>query len=92
MHAIGRRELLLSATALVLVGCNSGGGEGPGITEDDVVLGAENAPVTLVEYASTTCPHCATFHNEVWEDLKTNYIDTGRVRFVFREFPRRRPK
>jgi protein-disulfide isomerase len=51
------------------------------------VLGNANAPVTLVEYASTTCPHCAEFHEEAWEQLKTNYIDTGRVRFVFREFP-----
>jgi protein-disulfide isomerase len=52
-----------------------------------MVLGAANAPVTLIEYASATCPHCAHFHETVWDQLKANYIDTGRVRFIFREFP-----
>ena len=86
MIAIGRRNLLLGATALALVAaCNSAGGAA--ISADDVVLGAENAPITLIEYASTTCPHCAAFHAEVWDRLKENYIDTGRVRMVFREFP-----
>lgn len=85
MIAIGRRKVLLSGAALALVAaCGGGGG---GIGADDVVLGAENAPVTIIEYASTTCPHCAALHEASWEQLKTNYIDTGRVRFVFREFP-----
>jgi protein-disulfide isomerase len=52
---------------------------------DDVVLGQANAPVTIVEYASVGCPHCATFHVEVWPQLKARYIDTGKVRFVYRE-------
>lgn len=51
----------------------------------DMVLGAEDAPIELIEYASFTCPHCANFHDAVFEDLKTNYIDTGKVRFVHRE-------
>lgn len=87
MLAIGRRELLLGASALVLAGCGGGGGGGASISADDMVLGDPNAPVTLIEYASTTCPHCAAFHEEAWEQLKTNYIDAGRVRFVFREYP-----
>jgi protein-disulfide isomerase len=87
MFAIGRRELLLGVSALVLAGCGGGGGGGAGVSADDMVLGDANAPVTLIEYASTTCPHCAAFHEEAWEQLKTNYIDTGRVRFVFREYP-----
>ncbi len=86
MFAIGRRTLLLGASALALVGCNNASG-GAEIGPDDMVLGADNAPVTLIEYASTTCPHCAEFHETVFEQLKTNYIDTGRVRYVFREFP-----
>lgn len=53
----------------------------------DNTLGDPNAPVTIVEYASMTCPHCASFHNEVFEQFKAAYIDTGRVYFVFREFP-----
>ncbi len=51
----------------------------------DMVLGDPNAPITLVEYASFTCPHCASFHNNVFKQLKADYIDTGKVKFVFRE-------
>ncbi len=54
---------------------------------DDKVLGNENAPVTIVEYASMTCGHCGSFHNTVFPQLKEKYIDTGKVRFIFREFP-----
>ena len=53
----------------------------------DLWLGDKAAPVTIVEYASTTCSHCATFHNTTFKELKTKYIDTGKVRFVLREFP-----
>ena len=53
----------------------------------DKVLGAEDAPVTVVEYASMTCPHCASFHNDTFDAFREKYIDTGQVRFVFREFP-----
>jgi protein-disulfide isomerase len=53
----------------------------------DKVLGDENAPVTVVEYASMTCPYCATFHAETYPQLKEKYVETGKVRFVFREFP-----
>src|SRR5690606_17709602 len=50
-------------------------------------LGDPNAPVTIVEYASLTCSHCASFHQETFGPLKEKYIDTGKVYFVFREFP-----
>jgi protein-disulfide isomerase len=53
----------------------------------DKILGDENAPVTIVEYASMTCGHCANFHKGTWPDLKKDYIETGKVRFIFREFP-----
>jgi protein-disulfide isomerase len=53
----------------------------------DVVIGASDAPVTIVEYASMTCLHCAVFHTTTYEELKRKYIDTGKVRFVLREFP-----
>jgi protein-disulfide isomerase len=53
----------------------------------DQVLGAADAPVTIVEYASMTCGHCAAFHEKTYPELKKRYIDTGKVRFVFREFP-----
>lgn len=53
----------------------------------DMALGKEDAKVTIVEYASMTCPHCAHFHETTYPELKTKYIDTGKVRFIFREFP-----
>lgn len=53
----------------------------------DRVLGKADAPVVLIEYASATCPHCAEFHKTVLPQIKSEYIDTGKVRFVFREFP-----
>jgi protein-disulfide isomerase len=51
------------------------------------VMGQENAPVTIIEYASMTCSHCATFTLGTFPKLKAKYIDTGKVRFIFREFP-----
>lgn len=53
----------------------------------DMVLGEADAPVTIVEYMSLTCPHCASFHNETFAALKEKYIDSGQVRFIVRDFP-----
>ena len=53
----------------------------------DVTLGPADAKVTIIEYASLTCSHCAAFHKETWPELKKRYIDTGKVRFTLREFP-----
>ncbi len=53
----------------------------------DISLGKEDAPNTIVEYASMTCPHCAEFHKTVLPELKTKYIDTGQARLILREFP-----
>ena len=53
----------------------------------EMALGDEKAPVTIIEYASMTCPHCAAFHASTYPELKKRYIDTGKVRFIFREFP-----
>ncbi|MGE0421122.1 MAG: DsbA family protein [Reyranellaceae bacterium] len=55
--------------------------------EKDHILGSADAPITIVEYASMTCSHCAAFHNEVLPQLKTKYIDTGKVRLIYRDFP-----
>jgi protein-disulfide isomerase len=53
----------------------------------DMALGPKGAPVTIIEYSSMTCSHCATFGETVFPRIKSKYIDTGNVRFVFREFP-----
>ena len=57
------------------------------LTEDDFIIGNNNAPITIIEYASMSCSHCANFHNNTLPDLKKEYIDTGMVKFVFRDFP-----
>jgi protein-disulfide isomerase len=53
----------------------------------DMALGPANAPVTITEFASMTCPHCAAFNENVFPKIKSTYIDTGKIRYVFREFP-----
>ena len=53
----------------------------------DMVLGDDKAPVTIIEYASMTCPHCAHFQETTFPELKKRYIDTGKVRYISREFP-----
>lgn len=53
----------------------------------DMVMGDDKAPVTIIEYASMTCPHCAHFQETTFPELKKRYIDTGKVRYIFREFP-----
>src|SRR3981189_3960057 len=53
----------------------------------DMALGPANATVTITEYASMTCPHCANFNETVFPKIKSEYIDSGKIRYVFREFP-----
>ena len=88
-----RRQLLTGAAgiaAAALAGLNAARAQtklpdaGP---LGDVWLGSADAKVTIVEYASMTCSHCAHFHEATWPELKKKYIDTGKVRFTLREFP-----
>jgi protein-disulfide isomerase len=53
----------------------------------EMIMGNDKAPVTVIEYASMTCPHCAFFQEKTFPELKKRYIDTGKVRYIFREFP-----
>jgi protein-disulfide isomerase len=95
---ITRRELVVSTSALIAAGVILGSAPlalaQPTAEEllrpgplPDMVLGKADAPVTIIEYASMTCPHCANFHKTTYPALKTKYIDTGKVKFIFREFP-----
>lgn len=58
----------------------------PGETPD-IVMGNADAPYTIVEYSSMTCPHCAAFHKDVLPQIKAKYIDTGKAKYIIREFP-----
>jgi protein-disulfide isomerase len=57
------------------------------VQPNDHVLGDPNAPITLLEYASLTCPHCAAFHTQILPEIKKKWIDTGKVKLIYRDFP-----
>lgn len=84
MRLFDRRLVLALGLALSLTACNNGGGAAA--AADDMTLGDPNAKVTVVEYASASCSHCARWNEEVWPTFKTKYVDTGRVHYVFKEF------
>lgn len=95
------RAALLVAPLLVIAACGNASsdngkdaGKTPAAAENgmellatDMVLGDPKAPVTLIEYASVTCPHCAAFHEQIMPGIKEKYIETGQVKLIFREFP-----
>ncbi len=91
----------MAGTALALSACGGGdsssstaasGGGGEYTVADDYILGNANAPVTLVEYASVSCGACAYWHQNVYPEVKSQYIDTGKVKYVFRPFPAGEPQ
>ena len=90
-----RRAAVAGFSLIALTACGaadtSNAQEGtPGSSElalTDITLGDADAPITIVEYASWTCPACLQFHNDVIPMLKADYVETGQVKFVFREFP-----
>ena len=56
-------------------------------TDEEIFLGNKDAKIVVIEYASMTCIHCANFHKEVYPKIKKNYIDTNKIKFIFRDFP-----
>lgn len=93
-----RRSAVMAAAALALAACGSSsdGNESTADTNDssgdavvlqDIIFGDPDAPVTLIEYASWTCPACLDFHTRIMPTVQSDYIETGKVRIVFREFP-----
>jgi protein-disulfide isomerase len=96
MKTLNRRDLLLGTTAAAAVALFAAPAFAQGVDLaqlykepelGDMWLGNKDAKVTVIEYASASCPHCAKFHNEVYGQFKAEYIDTGKIRFIFREFP-----
>ncbi len=92
--ALTRRFLLAALSAAVLASASAvvaqssiGARAARPVSLPDMALGPANAPITIVEYASMTCPHCADFAQNVLPMLRSKYIDAGKVHFVFREFP-----
>lgn len=94
-----RDTLILAASATIASFSGLGAAQAQEGTQHDVaklaqvavpdrVLGSADAKVTVIEYASPTCPHCAQFHNNVYPQFKTDYIDTGKVKFILRPFVR----
>lgn len=82
------RRLALAASlsvGLLSIGLPAGAQTGPAVTADDMILGNARAPVTIVEYGSAACTHCAAWARDVYPAFKAKYIDTGKVRYVFRE-------
>ncbi len=96
-----RRFLRLAASCLIALGLGLAAGAAQAQAQTvipldqlmapgplpDIALGSPSAAVTIVEYASMTCPHCAAFHESTWPALKAKYVDTGKARFILREFP-----
>jgi protein-disulfide isomerase len=93
-NTMNRRQIMMAGAALAAYGSVSGGLLAPNpalaaeeIFEDDRILGDANAPVTIIEYASLTCPHCAAFHGGTLQQLKETWIKEGRARLVYRDYP-----
>ena len=92
-----RRDIIVGGSALLLLaafGVRPGRAETVDLAElmkpskiGDIAMGSETAPVTIVEYASMTCSHCADFTLKTFPEIKKRYIDTGKVRYILREFP-----
>ena len=98
--ALGRAAIVvLAGAALGLSACGAPGATtaDPAISKKDQILepgplgereyGNRNAPVTIVEYVSLTCPHCRNYHAKIFPKVKRQYVDTGKVRYIIREFP-----
>lgn len=90
-----RRTALAALSAFALAACGGeGASTGPVIKDSGELghsIGSEDAPVLLIEYASPTCPACKYFHDQIQPTIMENYVETGKVRFVFREYPLHSP-
>ncbi len=92
---MNRRQILITGAASLtlflggpaLVGSSGLRAEEVPVTDSDRILGSPEAPITIIEYASLTCPHCASFHADILPGIKKNWIESGKARLVYRDFP-----
>ena len=84
---LGSAGLALIAAAILFAAAAPARAEQPTIQADDRILGDPKAPITIFEYASLTCPHCAAFEEETFPKLKSEWIDTGKAKLIYRDFP-----
>ncbi len=92
MNALTRRTAMFAVSLFAMTACGAAGGDDAKSSDGaaaltEMTMGADDAPVTIVEYASWTCPACLQFQNDVVGKLKSEYVDTGKVKFTFREYP-----
>jgi len=83
----GFARLMLVMAALLLGGFATSARAADQSFPLDEIEGKADAPNTIIEYSSLTCPHCAHFHAEIWPELKTKWVDTGKAKFIMRDFP-----
>lgn len=85
-----KRFISLAAALSTALMIATGAGAAPLSTEEALserVMGDADAPITIIEYASLTCPHCASFHKDTLPKLKSEWIDTGKAKLIYRDFP-----
>ena len=90
LNTFTRRTALFAVSLFAMAACGASGGEGDAQGEaalKEITLGDDDAPVTILEYASWTCPACLQFHTDVVGKMKEEYVETGKVKYIFREFP-----
>ncbi len=95
MHTLNRRHLLLGTVALAALAAPAWAIDLGELNKEpaygEMSMGKADAKVVVIEYASASCPHCASFYKDTFPALKAEYIDTGKIKFVFREFPHNDP-
>jgi protein-disulfide isomerase len=86
VNRVHRRRLIQAAAGFGLVAALPAVAAAPAPVADDMSMGSPKAKVTVIEYGSASCTHCAHFNNDIFPAFKAKYVDTGKVRYVFREF------
>lgn len=90
-NRISKIFLVIAAGFFVAVPAGFAADKDSGFLNYDMIIGDKDAPIEIIEYASTTCPHCATFHKDILPELKKKYVETGKVKIIFRNYVFQQP-